>query len=358
MAESSVTPIPHTYPLAVRNSGVITAIGLLGRSLPYALARFAVLLAFSLACVVWLIVAVGGSVWAGTHIAGAFGLVWFISCAAVAGWFWTAMLRYLLHVIECGHVAVLTELIVHGGVGNGSESMFAYGRRIVTERFGEVNALFALNLLVRGVVNAVHATVEGVGHLLPIPGIDSIARLITAILRAATRYMDKVIFSYNLASGGSNPWSTAQDGVVYYAQNAKPILKQAVWIVVLEHVLSAVLWLALLIPAAALVAVLPSSVRELGGVVTVAVAVLFALAARGAFLKPIFLIMITVRFHALIEDESPDPEWAARLEQISTRFRSLGAKAATFAAPPVPALVPRPAGAAAVPVANTGAQAR
>jgi hypothetical protein len=324
------TSIPHHYPLAARDAGVMAAIGLLIRSLPYALMRFAVLLAFSVACIIWVVITIGGSVWAAAHIAGAFGLAWFVSCAIVAGWFWTAILRYLVHLIECGHVAVLTELIVHGQVGNGSESMFAYGKRIVTEKFGQINALFAMNLLVRGVVNAVHGTIEGIGHLLPIPGIEAIGRLLTAILSAATRYMDKVIFSYNLACGDSNPWRSAQDGLVYYAQNAKPILKQAVWIVVLEHVLSALLWLVLLIPAAALTAILPHSVREIGGVLTVGIAVLLALAARGAFLKPIFLIMIMVRFHELIAHEAVDQAWVERLNQVSTRFRDLGQQAQTF----------------------------
>lgn len=326
--------VPHHYPLAVRNSGLMTSIGLMLQSLPYALMRFAVLLAFSVACIVWIVVTIGGAVWAGTHIAGIFGLVWFVSCAIVAGWFWTAILRYLLHLIECGHVAVLTELIVHGRVSNGTESMFAYGKRIVTEKFGQVNVLFAMNLLVRGVVNAVHNTIEGVGRMLPIPGLDSIANLITAILRAATRYMDKVLFSYNLACGAANPWRGAQDGLVYYAQNAKPILKQSVWIVVLEHVLSAILWLAFLIPAAALTAILPHSVREMGGVVTIVIAVLFALAARGAFLKPVFLAMVMVRFHALIEKETINQEWVERLNKLSDKFRDLGKKAQDFVATP------------------------
>ncbi|HEY2445170.1 MAG TPA: hypothetical protein VGI20_05465 [Rhizomicrobium sp.] len=338
--------IPHKYPLAIRDSGLISSIGLVLRSLPYALMRFAVLLTFSVACIVWMIVTIGGSVWLGNHIAGAFGFAWFIGCAAVAGWFWTAILRYLLHLIECGHVAVLTELIVHGRVGNGAESMFAYGKRIVTEKFGQVNVLFAMNLLVRGVVNMVHNSIEGIGSMLPIPGVDSIANLITAILRAATRYMDKVIFSYNLACGDANPWRNAQEGLVYYAQNAKPILKQSVWIVVLEHVLSALLWIALLIPAAALTAVLPHSVREMGGIVTVVIAVLFALAARGAFLKPVFLIMVMVRFHALIEKEPINQEWVARLNQISDKFRDLGQKAQDYVATPAP-LAPSPAQGAA-----------
>ena len=72
--------IVHSYPLVVRNCGLFSAFGLLPRSLPYALIRF-------------------------------------------------ALLRYFLHLIECGRVAVPTQLIVQGRVGNVTESMFAYGRR-------------------------------------------------------------------------------------------------------------------------------------------------------------------------------------------------------------------------------------
>jgi hypothetical protein len=61
--------------------------------------------------------------------------------------------------------------------------------------------------------------------------------------------------------------------------------------------------------------------------------VLFALAARGAFLKPVFLVMIMTRFHALIEHQAINAEWVARLEQLSSRFRELGAKASAFAVP-------------------------
>lgn len=336
--------VPHNYPLAVRSSSLFSAIGLLIRSLPYALARFAVLFVFSVACIVWFTITMGGAAVAARFIAPVFGFAWFVLCVVAAGWLWGAVLRYVLHLIECGHVAVLTELIVHGRVGNGNESMFTYGKRIVTEKFGQVNALFAMNLLVRGVVNAIHRTIEGVGHLLPIPGIEAIGNLVTAILRAATRYMDKVIFSYNLACGDPNPWRSAQQGVVYYGQNAKPLLKQAVWIVVLEHVLSVLLWLVLLIPAAVVTAVLPHSVRNLGGLATIGIAALFALSARGAFLKPIFLIMVTVRFHELIEHQPINQEWVARLEQLSTKFRDLGEKAQGYLAPP-----PVPTGATPAP---------
>jgi hypothetical protein len=294
------------------------------RSLPYALARFAVLLAATVAFIVWAVVAFGGAAWLGAHVAGAFGFVWLVLCVVGVGWFWATILRYVLHVIACGHVAVLTALITVGQVGDGTESQFAYGRRVVMARFGQVTALFGLNALVRGVLQTFHRTLDWLGEMLPIPGLDSLASLLTMILSAATRYLDKVILSYNLARNEEDPWRGAQEGIIYYCQNAQPILKTSVWIVILERGLSIVLWLALLAPAAAVTVMLPHAMREMGGAVTVVIAVLLAATLRAAFLKPLFLIMIMIRFHALIEHQAINEEWAGRLDQISDKFRTLG----------------------------------
>src|SRR6202051_4796129 len=146
--------IRHTYPLLVRDHGLGTAFSLLMQSLPYALARFGILLGCAVACIVWIVIAFGGAAWLGNHIASAFGLVWLLICLGGAGFLWGTVLRYVLHLLACGHVAVLTELITRGQVGNGSESMLAYGRRVVIERFGQIQALYGLNLLVRGVCPA------------------------------------------------------------------------------------------------------------------------------------------------------------------------------------------------------------
>jgi hypothetical protein len=195
---------------------------------------------------------------------------------------------------------------------------------VVTERFGQVNALYALNLMVRGVLAAFHRTLDWIGEILPIPGLEGLANLANVILRAATRYLDKVILSYNLARGDVEPWQGAREGMVYYAQNAVPILKTAVWIVILERALTIVLWLLLLAPAAAITLMLPGSVREMGGLVTILVAAILAGPLRAAFLKPLFLIMMMVRFHALIENQPINQEWDARLATVSDKFRDLG----------------------------------
>jgi hypothetical protein len=319
--------VRHAYPLAVRDPSMGVAIGLVLQTLPYALMRLGLLFAASVLGIIWLSIVLGGTAWLGAHIAGVFGAAWFILCIVATGFFWGTVLRYALHLIECGHVAVLTELITKGRIGNGAEPMFAYGRRIVTERFGAVSLLFGLNAMVRGVLAAFHRTLDFIADLLPIPGLEALSSLLNLVLRSATRYLDKVLFSYSLARSGEDTETTTREGLVHYAQNAQPILKTAIWIVILDRVLTVLMWLVLMVPAAAIVLLLPSAAREAGGLVTLIVAALFAAALRSAIIKPVFLTMMMVRFHSAAEGQAINPEWDARLAQISQKFRDLGARA-------------------------------
>jgi len=177
---------------------------------------------------------------------------------------------------------------------------------------------------VRGVLQTFHRTLDWVAEMVPIPGLDSVSSLINIILRAATRYVDKVILSYSLARGGDDAWSDAREGIIYYCQNAKPILKTSIWIVILERVLSVLVWILLMVPAAGLTVLLPQAVRETGGVITVIIAIMLAAAVRNAFVKPVFLIMMMIRFHTLIEGQPIDASWNDYLASISDKFRDLG----------------------------------
>ena len=318
----------HHYTLQVRDHSLGTAIGLLARSASYAIAHFGILLAGSVAGIIWLVVMIGGAAWLSSHVANVFGVVWFLFWLVGVGWFWATVLRYAMHLLTCGHVAVLTELITTGQIGNGSESMLAYGKRVVLARFGQVNALFGLNLLVRGVVDSFHRTLDWIDQVVPIPGLESINSVLTMVLRAATRYLDKVILSYNLARVDTDPWSGARQGLVYYAQNARPILVTSLWIVVQEHVLTFIVWLLMLAPAAMITVALPPVMRETGGLVTIVVAVMLAYAFRAAFIKPLFLIRMMVRFHGLVENQPINQEWDANLSSISSQFSTLGTSAA------------------------------
>jgi hypothetical protein len=335
--------VRHTYPLAIEQAGFGTALGLLTKTLPCALVRFGILLGLSVVTIVWLIVTFGGAGFLGDKVHPWIGLGWMIAGLGLYGYIWWMIVRYFLYLVQAGHIAVLTELVTTGRIGAGSEGMFAYGKRVVTERFGQVNLLFAMDLLIRGVVHAFNRTLDFIAGFIPIPGLQSVVGIINAIVRAATTYIDETIFSYNLARGDDNAWRSSKDALIYYAQNSKEILKTAVYVVVLDKVLTAVVWIVMLAPAFLLLAVLPDSWAPGGFIGGLIIAALFASNIRQAFLKPLFLVMVMTKFHVLIRNQSINLEWDQRLSSLSRKFGEIKDKAAAgwTPSPSVPPALPQ-----------------
>jgi len=330
-------PVPsstvrHAYPVAILDAGLGTALRLFLRTFPYALVRLAILLACSLGAIAWWVVAFGGASFLGQRVGGPAGLGWLALCALGAGALWRVVLRYALYVVKCGHVAVLTELVTHDQIGNGQESMFSYGRRIVTERFARVNVLFAVHQLVAGVVTAFNRTLDWVAQLIPVPGLESVAGLVNAVVRAATSYIDETLFSYGLARGGDNPWTTAREGLVYYGQNAREVLKTAAWVVALDKVLTALAWVVCLAPGFLVAGLVPGHAAGLA----VFAGLLLALNLRSAFLKPLFLIMVMTKFHVSVRNQPIDATWDARLASISGKFTQIAENARRWTTSPGP----------------------
>ena len=315
--------VRHTYPLAIRNADFSTAISLTLRTLPYAGARFGVLFLTSLATVVFWVVAIGGMTFLSAKLHGMAGLVWFLGCAFAYGGVWRGVVRYFLYMLKAGHIAVLTELITQDRVGDGRETMFAYGKRIVSERFGEMNAMFALDLLVAGVVGAFNRTLDWITGLLPVPGMRDITALVNQVVRSATTYIDETILSYNLARGDQDVFRSSCDGLIYYAQNAKEVLKTGMWIVVVDKFVTFLTWIVMFLPAIAIGAVLPDSLKGAGILFSAVVSGLFAWAVRGAFLEPLFLVLVMVKFHTCVKGQPIHLEWDDQLSRISSKFVEL-----------------------------------
>lgn len=325
LGSSPAGAVRHAYPLAIQQASLGTAIGLLMKTLPYAAVRFGVSILIALATIVAWTIAIAGGVFLGAKVTPALGWIWAIACFVAFGFFWRLVMRYFLYLLRAGHVAVLTELITKGQIANGSEGMFAYGKRVVKERFGEITALFAVDILVKGVVRALNRTLDFIGSLLPIPAVQQLVQLVNAVIYAATTYVDETIFSYGLAREEKNPYASARDGIVYYAQNSKEILKTAVWIVLLDYAFSFVVWLVMLGPAYAITRAMPSTMVYLTLAAWV-IAVLFAGAFRAAFVRPLFLIMVMTKFHVLIANQPINEAWVQRLDTVSDKFRVLKAK--------------------------------
>lgn len=315
-------PVRHSYPLAIPKAGIGTAFGLLMKTLPYALARFGVLLGFSVATILWIVLTFGVGLWLVQKVA-ILGWIWLIAGLVGYSYLWWFIVRYFLYLLKAGHIAVLTEFIVHGKCGSGEEGMFRYGKDVVQKNFGQVNILFALDLLIKGVVRAFNRTLDFAASLLPVPGVKNAMAIVNAILRAATTYIDETIFSYSLARGDKNRWRSSQDGLIYYCQNPKEILKTAVWVVVLDKVLTFLIWLIMLAPAFGIGYLMPESMQAITWVVAFLIAALFAWNLQAAFLHPLFLILMMVQFHATVQGQEINATWDERLSNISGKFRKI-----------------------------------
>ena len=101
-APAADAAVRHHYPLAIRQASFGTAFGLFLKTMPYALARFGILIVVSLATIVWALVTFGGAAFAGEKIHPIVGWGWFAVGAGVYGWAWHFVVRYALYLIKCG----------------------------------------------------------------------------------------------------------------------------------------------------------------------------------------------------------------------------------------------------------------
>ena len=140
-------------------------------------------------------------------------------------------------------------------------------------------ALFTLDRLIKGVVGVITGLMQGILGIVPISGVDQMMGVVRADLKVSVGLIDEVILAHGIRTKAENPWSSAQDGLVLYAQNAKPLLINAAWLTLFRCGLSFVVFLA----PAALVVYLISGSWSAGGFVF---AILFAWAVKAALIEP------------------------------------------------------------------------
>ncbi len=302
------------------------ALGLMARTMPFIM--FRIIVYFGITTALILITGTGAGVGYGI---GGFGDEEFRASSTfyggVAGFGLTAgvifFLRdYILYIVKAGHIAVMVELM-QGKQIPGGRGQIDYAREIVTQRFGQASALFALDKLIKGVVNSITGIVQGVLGILPIPGLDKIMAIVRAYLRLAVGLVDEIILAHAIRTKAENPWVSAREGLVLYAQNARPMLINAAWLTAIVYGLSFVVFLVMLAPAALVVYLIPGS-GSAGGLVF---ALVFAWAVKAALIEPFAIACLLQVFFKVTEGQVPNPEWEAKLESASAKFKKLGERA-------------------------------
>lgn len=149
-------------------------------------------------------------------------LVWLV-LAGIVNW---VLNHYVGYLVKAGHVAVISRAFRDGRI---PDSPVSAGKAMVKERFGTSNVYFVLDKLVAGSVKQLQRTLGRItgGLLGALPGGGTIQSLTNFFLNISLGYIDECCLGYTFYRGDQNPYKSAADGVVIYAQNWKHLLKNA-----------------------------------------------------------------------------------------------------------------------------------
>jgi hypothetical protein len=347
--------IRHAYPLAVTSASFTSAFILNLRTLPYAFIRFFLHVVHAVVAVLFFVALAVCSAELGKFVHPVAGVGVFIAGSVIYGIVWAWWLRYLLYAVKCGHIACLTDLVTRGQVGNGNESMLTYGRHVVSDRFPDVVQVFALQALIRGVVHEFNWSIGFVGDFLPF-NLGILLMFGRRLLTASTRFLDETLFSYSLIRRSEPLWDVCSEGLGYYFQNSKEILKTSIWMMFLNPALRFLIMWTIGIATAwfsfhlfdgiahahaneILNAVSPGGTDNgeltlaiLSGMAAIVFALVFALFSlhtiEQAFLHPVYLTMVISKFLIVIQSQPLDPSFERFLG--TTRAQALR----TFATQP------------------------
>lgn len=299
------------------------AFSLVMRTLPMLLVRLGVNLLFWLVALIYLGITGGISYLVGQAVSW-LGVILLIASLGAMGWLYRLAQRYVLYLIKAAHIAVIAELLTKDDLPTGV-SQLQWGKDRVQERFGEASVMFAVDELVRAVVRRFTNTVYRVASWLPGEAFRSIANIINRVIRFAVGYIDEAILARAFWTSSDSIWAAARDGVVLYGQVWKPLLMNAVALMVLSYIPFLVVLIVFAAPVGALTSLISSRIAGWGIIATLALAFLVKVAIGDAFA----MTAMIASYHRETAGLEPDPKVTAQLEGVSEKFRDLQERATT-----------------------------
>lgn len=308
-------------------------LGLMSRTVPFLVFRFLIYFGITLGFILitgtgagigYGIGRIGGSEGAGGMWGGMIGF-------GIASSIMYFIREYLLYVVKAGHIAVLVELM-DGRPIPGGKGQIEYAKDKVKDRFAVSSLLFGLDQLIKGILRAFNRTFLTVGSLIPIPGARNLIKFLNTIVNLSLTYLDEVILAYLMRTRAENPWESSRTALVLYAQNYMSFLKNAVWLAAFIWVMTFLVFLLVLGPAALLVGLFPGT----AGPLTLIIALVLAWGIKQAVIEPIGMTALMQVFFKVTEGQTANPEWEGKLDGVSRKFGQLKAKAAEWRPQPTP----------------------
>jgi hypothetical protein len=299
------------------------AFRLMMKTMPILLVRLGATLAFWLVAILYFAV-VGWVAWLVGQAVPLLGIILFIIAFIGVGVLYRLAYRYVFYMIKAAHIAVISELLVRGELPSG-ESQLNWGKKRVVERFGEMNVMFVVDELVTAVIRAFTRTVYNIARILPGDTIRTLARILNRVIENATSYIDEAVLARSFYEERESVWTNARDGVVLYAMIWKPILTNAVALMVLSYVPFLVVFILFSAPVGFLISLFSQQLAGWAIIFTLVLAYLVKVAVGDAFA----MTAIISAYHRETQGLTPDPQMASRLDSVSDKFQQLRDRAET-----------------------------
>jgi hypothetical protein len=145
-----------------------------------------------------------------------------------------------------------------------------------------------------------------------------------AVLRHALGFTARAVLARTIPRTGKNPWPDLQDSLILFAQNHSVLMRNAILLAAASYGATLILFFLSLIPALALARSYPGSITP----VTILLAIVFAWAAKRAFVEPLALAAFFELYGRIVAGQKPEPDWDAKLTGASEEFREIKARAA------------------------------
>lgn len=230
--------------------------------------------------------------------------------------------RYVFFMIKAAHIAVISELLVNDKLPDGIGQL-EWGRKQVTERFGEINVMFIVDEVVSGVVRAFTRTIYSVARMLPGDTLEQVARVVNRVILNATTYIDEAVMARSFIRKGVPVWVNARDGVVLYGMVWKPLLMNAIALMIISYIPFIVAFLLFSLPVSLLLSLVSGSLAGWSIIFTLVLAFLIKIAVGDAFAMT---AMIST-YHKQTQGLKPDKETVQKLDAASDKFKELRTRA-------------------------------
>jgi hypothetical protein len=298
-----------------------TSFKLMLRTLPIIGIRLGANLVFWIGLLIYLAIAGWVAYLAGNAIQ-IVGVILFIVALVAILPIYNLAYRYVFYMLKAAHIAVIAELLANGSVPGG-RGQLDWGRQKVQERFGEMNAMFIIDELVNGVVHAFTRTVFALTAWLPGDTIRMAVRMVNRVIEYAMNYIDEAVLARSFWTERESVWTNARDGVVLYAMVWKPILMNAIALMILSYVPFVVAFILFAAPIGLLLSQTSPQLAGWSIIATLVLAYLIKVALGDAFA----MTAIIATYQRETASLTPDPNMVAKLDSVSTKFTDLKKRA-------------------------------